>query len=341
MLENNSPILCQGRLAELPGALQRSGLRNWHVITDSNLRDCLSWEWCRDQEPIVVPAGEKSKSLEQAAELYSVLARRGVTRNTAIVAVGGGVVGDLAGFVAATCLRGLPLVQVPTSLVAQVDSSLGGKVGVDLPEGKNLVGAFYPARLIYLDTELLESLPVTEWNAGMAEVLKHALLDGPEHWSALESLSYPLSSASRQEVVLRSRQVKLDVVALDPFEQNVRAHLNLGHTLAHAIESAQQYGGWNHGEAVGFGLRAALRLSSHLLQMDPTWEERLVVQLQRYELPVRRPAVDWDSLIPFIRRDKKNSEGRLRFVLLRCPGEPQISEEVDWALLRRVWEELA
>lgn len=340
MLDFSSTQLEQGALAQLPDLLQRSGAHRWVLVSDSNLARCLDWSF--NQAPrLIVPAGEASKSLDFARQLYTQLAELQVDRSTWLVAVGGGVVGDLAGFVAATYLRGLPLVQVPTSLVAQVDSSLGGKVGVDLPAGKNLVGAFYPPRLVYLDCDLLGSLPETEWNAGMAEVLKHALLDGPEHWQELEKLVYPLSAEVRRNLVLRSRQVKLAVVAADPLEQGIRAHLNLGHTLAHAIESAQDYNGWNHGQAVGFGLLAALRLSRRKLGLEARWEERLRLQLERYRLPQRRPQIEFSQLTDFLRRDKKNRDGQLRFVLLESPGRAHLSGEVSWDDLWRVWEELA
>lgn len=338
MIDFSSTQLSSGRLSALPHYLEQFGARRWVLICDSNLESCQDLSWA--PERLVVPAGESSKCLAQAEELYGQLARLEVDRKTWLVALGGGVVGDLAGFVAATYLRGIPLVQVPTSLVAQVDSSLGGKVGVDLPAGKNLVGAFYPARIVYLDPQVLDTLPGQEWNAGMAEVLKHALLDGPEHWEKLESLSYPMTSEQRTELVLRSRQVKLDVVAADPLEQGIRAHLNLGHTLAHAIESAQNYGGWNHGQAVGFGMRAALRLSQWKLGMDPLWEQRLLAQLERYDLPTRRPELDFHQLPQYLRRDKKNQDGQLRFVLLEHPGAARVCSDVSLADVERCWEEL-
>jgi 3-dehydroquinate synthase len=339
MIDFSSTQLETGPLAGLPEALRESGARRWVVICDSNLDVCLDWP--RDTQRLVVPAGEASKCLAQAERLYGQLAELEVDRKTWLVAVGGGVVGDLVGFVAATYLRGIPLVQVPTSLVAQVDSSLGGKVGVDLPAGKNLVGAFYPARLVYLDPQVLDTLPAEEWNAGMAEVLKHALLDGLEHWESLEDLVYPLTREVRTALVLRSRQVKLEVVAADPLENGIRAHLNLGHTLAHAIESAQNYGGWNHGQAVGFGLRVALRLSQWKLGLDPTWEQRLVRQLDLYRLPTGRPELSFQELPQYLRRDKKNQDGQLRFVLLERPGAARVCADVTLAEVERCWEELA
>lgn len=339
MIDFSSTHLESGALAALPEVLQRLGARRWVLVCDSNLERSLDLSWAPNR--LVVPAGEASKCLARAEVLYAELARLEVDRKTWLVALGGGVVGDLAGFVAATYLRGIPLVQVPTSLVAQVDSSLGGKVGVDLPAGKNLVGAFCPARLVYLDPQVLDTLPAGEWNAGMAEVLKHALLDGPEHWEYLENLVYPLPPEIRSALVLRSRGVKLEVVAADPLEQGIRAHLNLGHTLAHAIESAQHYGGWNHGQAVGFGLRAALRLSQWKLGMDAIWEQRLVEQLRRYQLPVQRPELDFQELPQYLRRDKKNQDGQLRFVLLERPGVARVCADVSLAEVERCWEELA
>lgn len=315
------------------------GAARWLVVSDSNLETILDWSLC-PEPPLFVPAGEASKCLAQAEFLYAQLAQRNVTRDTWLVAVGGGVVGDLAGFVAATYLRGLPLVQVPTSLVAQVDSSLGGKVGVDLPAGKNLVGAFYPPRMIFWDSRLLATLPQEEWNSGMAEVLKHALIDSQEHWEFLESLPATLPTEGRHALVERSRGVKRTIIEQDPLEKGIRAYLNLGHTLAHAVESVQNYQGWNHGQAVGFGLRAALRLSHDLLGLPRTWEERLLAQLKRYQLPSRAPQVQFSSLVPYLRRDKKNQHGKLRFVLLRQPGQAELCDRVTLEDLEKIWEEL-
>ena len=324
----------EGALRQLASHLEGF---TWVPVTDSNIAPLLPAGW---PEPLVIPAGESSKCLRMAEQLYGRLAERGVDRQTRLVAVGGGVVGDLAGFVAATYLRGLKLVQVPTSLVAMVDSSLGGKVGVDLEAGKNLVGAFYWPDIHYLDVDLLDTLPARVWNAGMAEVLKHALIDGPAHWEYLESLEYPLSPSSRRELVVRSRQVKQRIVEADPREQGIRAYLNLGHTLAHAIESAQAYQGWNHGEAVGFGLRAALRLSQRHRGLDSSWEERLCIQLRRYELPLTKPDLSLERLMPYLARDKKNLKGQLRFVLLGEPGQLEVVTGIDGEALASVWEEL-
>ena len=337
MLDFSSVTYHQAKLHQISRFLEG---RRWVIVSDSNLEKLWDWSWC-DGPKLFIPAGEASKNLAQAERLYAQLANLSVDRRTLLVAVGGGVVGDLAGFVAATYLRGLPFWQVPTSLVAQVDSSLGGKVGVDLPSGKNLVGAFYPPEAVYLDTGCLASLPLAEWQCGMAEVLKHALLDGSEHFAWLEALPDPLDETLRSQLVLRSRQVKLDIVARDPLEKGERAFLNLGHTLGHAIEAAQSYSGWNHGQAVGFGTLAALRLSQRRLGLDPLWERRFRAQLQRYQLPQVRPQLDFDSLRPYLGRDKKNRDGQLTFVLLTEPGHTQVVAGIEWSELETVWEELA
>lgn len=339
MLDFSSTLYQDHPWSSLTSAMQQLGAARWLVVSDSNLHKILDWSVC-PEAPLIVPAGEASKCLAQAEVLYAQLAQRNVTRDTWLVAVGGGVVGDLAGFVAATYLRGLPLVQVPTSLVAQVDSSLGGKVGVDLPAGKNLVGAFYPPRMIFLDSQLLATLPQEEWNSGMAEVLKHALIDSEEHWESLESLPAALNAQQRRALVERSRQVKRTIIEQDPLEKGIRAFLNLGHTLAHAIESVQNYRGWNHGQAVGFGLRAALRLSHLKLGLPQIWEKRLLAQLERYQLPYQAPKLDFSSLVPYLKRDKKNQHGKLRFVLLRQPGQAELCDQVKLEELEKIWEEL-
>jgi 3-dehydroquinate synthase len=337
MIDFSSVAYVHRPLSELP---QQVGQRKWVVVTDSHLDKAWDWSWC-DAPRLVVPAGEASKCLQQVHLLYEQLASLKVDRQTVVVAVGGGVIGDLVGFAAATYLRGLPFWQVPTSLVAQVDSSLGGKVGVDLPAGKNLVGAFYPAECVYLDPDLLASLPLQQWQCGMAEVLKHALLDGPAHFAWLEDLPDLLDSSARAHLVLRSRQVKLDIVTRDPLERGDRAFLNLGHTLGHAIEAAQNYQGWNHGQAVAFGTLAALRLSQRRLGLDPQWERRFRGQMERYQLPQIRPELPLPEIREFLTRDKKNRNGQLTFVLLDRPGQAQLVSGLDWSEIETVWEELA
>lgn len=306
------------------------------VITDENVSrlypDLLG------TESIVLPAGEESKRLEQVRAVYDRLADLAVDRDTALVAFGGGVVGDLAGFVAATYLRGLPFYQVPTTLLAMVDSSLGGKVGVDLPQGKNLVGAFYPPVRILADTDLLRTLPPSEWASGMAEVIKHAVLDSEEHLASLEALP----DRPTPEVVYRSACVKMNIVEDDPFERGRRAHLNLGHTLGHALEAACDYRGLSHGQAVALGMLAACRLSAARgLLEDAGLENRLADLFSRHGLPVRlEPELAWNRVLEALRRDKKNREGALTFVLPRRAGSVETVAGVDPDLVRQVFSSL-
>ncbi len=295
------------------------------VITDTNVAHLYGGPWVQ-QTPqaalIVMPAGEQHKTLDTVRMLYDQLVTARADRSTTIVALGGGVVGDTAGFAAATYMRGLRLVQIPTTLLAMVDSSVGGKVGVDLPQGKNLVGAFKQPSLVLIDPNVLTTLPSVEWQAGMAEVIKHGLL-------ADSSLLDPaLHTPERTtELIARAVRVKVDIVQQDPFEHGIRAHLNLGHTFGHAIEQVTQYR-WLHGFAVAAGLVAALRLSLRLGMID----EQLVMQvegiLRSIGLPTRMGALDPQALYDAMATDKKWRAGASRFVLLKGVCEPTIVTDV-------------
>ena len=281
---------------------------------------------------ISVPDGEHHKTLDSVRELYSTLLAHGADRGTLIVALGGGVVGDMAGFAAASFMRGVPLIQAPTSLLAMVDASVGGKVGVDLPEGKNLVGAFKDPLAVFVDSDTLRTLPEVEFRCGMAEVLKAGLI-------ADVRLFEELSAGSVTDVVphiQRAIRVKADVVAQDRLEQGMRAYLNLGHTFAHAIEQVSGYA-WRHGEAVSVGLVAAAHLSARRELCDPglpACVERAVAALG---LPIRcdlDPAALWDAM----RHDKKWQAGAARFVLLRAVGQPVLCDDVPRAHVIEVLE---
>lgn len=279
---------------------------------------------------VMMPDGEQFKNLETVARLYSDLVDVGADRSTTIIALGGGVVGDTAGFVAATYMRGLRLVQIPTSLLAMVDSSVGGKVGVDLPQGKNLVGAFKQPDAVLIDPDGLRTLPAQEWRCGMAEVLKHGLL-------ADEGLLDPALHAPEKsaELVRRAIQVKVDVVQEDPYEQGVRAHLNLGHTFAHAIEQVTGYA-WLHGEAVGVGLLAAVRLSQQLNLCDEHLVERVDTILAETGLPRQIGSLHPDDIYAAMQTDKKWQNGRSRFVLLHAPGRATVMEDVPETMVKAV-----
>lgn len=267
--------------------------------------------------------GEQYKTLATVARLYEVFAAGGLDRTGTVLALGGGVVGDTAGFAAATYMRGVRLIQMPTSLLAMVDSSVGGKVGVDLPQGKNLVGAFKQPDLVLIDPEVLRTLPDREWRCGLAEVIKHGLL-------ADEKLLDPgLLQRGHQtsELIHRAIRVKVEIVQQDPYEQGIRAHLNLGHTFAHAIELVSGYN-WLHGEAVAVGLLAAARLSHTLGLSDRALPAEVEALLSAVGLPRRLGWLDPGALYDAMSTDKKRRGGRLRFVLLRDIGKPVIVEDV-------------
>jgi 3-dehydroquinate synthase len=275
---------------------------------------------------VVMSEGEQYKTLETVAKLYVDFVRVGMDRSSTVVALGGGVVGDTAGFAAATYMRGVRLVQMPTSLLAMVDSSVGGKVGVDLPQGKNLVGAFKQPEVVLIDTDVLRTLPAREWRCGMAEVIKHGLL-------ADETLLDPgilMNPERAPEVVRRAVQVKVDIVQQDPFEQNVRAYLNLGHTFAHAIEQVSGYN-WLHGEAVAVGLLAAAKLSQKLGICGRALPSEVEDILAEVGLPSRLGWLDREALWAAMATDKKWKGGRSRFVLLRDVGQLCIVEDVPKA----------
>ncbi|MCB9451998.1 MAG: 3-dehydroquinate synthase [Anaerolineaceae bacterium] len=314
-----------------PGLLRRAaswGLRGRVVvITNTTIAPLYGESLARqlDAAVLTMPDGEQYKTLETVAELYAGCVSAGLDRGGTVVALGGGVVGDTAGFVAATYMRGVRLVQVPTSLLAMVDSSVGGKVGVDLPQGKNLVGAFKQPDKVLVDPETLTTLPEREWRCGLAEVIKHGLLADPE---LLEMASCSQNNTQQAaELVCRAVQVKVDVVQQDPFEQSIRAHLNLGHTFAHAVEQVSSYR-WPHGEAVGVGLLAAGRLSHKLGLCGTDLTEQIETILQIVQLPQRLGNLDPELLYEAMHTDKKWQNGNSRFVLLRGVGRAEIVKDV-------------
>ncbi len=296
---------------ELPGRAVVVSDRNVAKAQQDRVKTGVHLEW------LVVEPGEASKNLEQVSALYAELSRLGVERSTPLLALGGGVVGDLAGFVAATYLRGLPFYQLPTSLLAMVDSSIGGKVGVDFGGGKNLVGAFYAPRAILADLDCLATLPEAEFENGMAEVIKHAFLEGESRLTELESLRRPTSDHA---FVFRSAAVKMDIVSRDPKEGGLRALLNFGHTLGHAIEAASNFE-LAHGRAVALGMVAAVRLARSRGLLVEDFEERLAGLLRFWGLPTSlKMEVSGGQILELLKLDKKNREGRLTFVLPRRPG---------------------
>ncbi len=288
-----------------------------------------------------IDAGEERKTLAEAETLLRALADAGARRDDQILAFGGGVTGDLAGFVAATYQRGAPLAQLPTTVVAQVDSAYGGKTGVDLPEAKNYVGAYHQPEAVLADPATLATLPEPEIAAGFVEVLKTALIAGGELWKRVEGIDFLglVREGDRRElaeIVFACARAKIEVVAADERDAGRRATLNLGHTVGHAIESASGYSRYRHGEAVGLGLLAALRLSD-----ADELRERVRGSLEAHGLPVALDgAVDVDVVLEATGRDKKRTGEGLGFVLLETPGEPRWGERVEPDRVRAAVEEL-
>lgn len=270
-----------------------------------------------------VPAGEASKSWAEAGRLLEFFSEAGLGRDSAVVSLGGGVVGDLAGFAAATYLRGVPVVQVPTTLLAQVDSAIGGKTGVDLPRGKNLAGAFWQPAAVVADTETLETLPERQWRSGLAEVAKSAVLAGADEFSTLEIDSFELAHREDVEVEAAVRMAagfKARIVSGDEREAADREALNYGHTFAHALERELGYGNVTHGAAVAEGMRFAAHLAAEVAGADPAWVTRQEKLLDRLGLERAGGECEPVALLGAMRSDKKARAGQVRFVLSTAPG---------------------
>lgn len=286
-----------------------------------------------DVDILVVPAGEESKSLATAAELWQQVLDCGADRKSWIFAVGGGVIGDLAGFIAATFTRGLRFLQVPTTLLAHVDSSVGGKVGVNLPTAKNMVGAFWQPTGVVIDTEVLATLPEREYRSGLAEVVKYGVILDAEFFAYLEQHIDALNqrdAAALRHTIARSCRLKADVVERDEREETgLRAVLNYGHTFAHALEAVAGYGELLHGEAVSIGMQCAARLAARLRRVDQNFVERQLRLLEALKLPVETPPLDEAALLAAMQRDKKVEHGRLRFVLPTRMGHVELVGNID------------
>jgi len=290
-------------------------------------------------DSIVLPAGEASKTLEHTARVLDALAGLGASRDAAVIALGGGVVGDLAGFAAATWMRGVDFVQLPTTLLAMVDSSVGGKTGVNIAAGKNLVGAFHQPRAVFIDTATLATLPGREYAAGLAEVVKYGAIGDADFFAWLEANADALEARDGDalaEAIGFSCRYKAGVVARDEREQGERALLNFGHTFGHALEAERGYGDLLHGEAVAIGMVLAAKLSAALGRAPAEDADRLARLLSRFGLPVAPPRADADALLARMRLDKKNVSGRLRLILWRGIGKAEIAPDIDEAPVRRL-----
>jgi 3-dehydroquinate synthase len=286
-------------------------------------------------DAVILPDGEQYKDLDHLNRIFDALLEQRCGRDTMVIALGGGVIGDMAGFAAACYQRGVPFIQVPTTLLAQVDSSVGGKTGVNHPAGKNMIGAFHQPRAVIADTETLNSLPDRELSAGLAEVIKYGLIADPLFFDWLEQQVGALRKrqpGALSVAIARSCQNKALVVAADERESGLRALLNLGHTFGHAIEAGAGYGVWLHGEAVGVGMVMAARLSQRLGWLDEASVTRVRTLVARAGLPLVPPSAEELPVARWLERmavDKKVQDGRLRLVLLRAIGEAVLTADVD------------
>jgi len=337
---SNSVLLGAGLLESIGTILRARGLRGTAaLIGDSNV---IEYHGDRVYQsltmsgfevlPLKVPAGEESKTLDMAGVLCEQLVQGGLERSGAIIAVGGGVIGDLAGFVAATYLRGVPWVDCATTLLAMVDASIGGKTGVDLPSGKNLVGAFHPPLLTVGDLTVLRTLPEREFQSGMAEVIKAGIIADVELFEMIES-----GSTDLQEIIRRSIKVKADVVREDPFEKGRRAVLNLGHTIGHGIEAASQFL-LRHGEAIGIGCIAEAKIAERMNLAQAGLSDRIEAAIAKVGLPTRYASLETDTIVQLMRSDKKKQLGRLKFALPCAIGDVVIGVDVKDELVREALE---
>ncbi|WP_299256472.1 3-dehydroquinate synthase [uncultured Kushneria sp.] len=291
---------------------------------------------------VILPDGEATKNLEHVERIWDGLLAAGFNRRATLIALGGGVTGDMTGFAAASYQRGIAFIQIPTTLLAQVDSSVGGKTGVNHPRGKNMIGAFHQPRAVIVDTDTLRTLPARELTAGLAEVIKYGLIRDEAFLTWLENNMAGLRALDASlltEAILKSCAVKAEIVVEDETEQGVRAHLNLGHTFGHAIETAMGYGNWLHGEAVGAGMMMATALSHRLGWLDVAAVNRVASLLEDAGLPRHAPAkVSAERFLELMHLDKKVTDARLRLVLLKALGEACITDEIDEAQVHELLE---
>ena len=293
----------------------------------------------------LIPAGETNKTLDAIAKIYDTALEKRLERSSTMVALGGGVVGDMTGFAASSWLRGINFVQVPTTLLAMVDASIGGKTGVNHPQGKNLIGTFYQPRLVFIDPLVLKTLPEREFRAGMAEVIKYGIIwDGDlfnqlEQAKSLKNLA-DLPESLLETIITRSCQAKVDVVSQDEKESGIRAILNYGHTLGHAVESLTGYSQVNHGEAVAIGMVAAGKIAVKMGLWNDKDAQRQIALIKKTGLPTQIPShLDPNAIIDILQTDKKVKAGKVRFILPTAIGKVIITDEVTTEILQAILKE--
>jgi 3-dehydroquinate synthase len=338
-------IIMPGLLDDLSNKLAKiASKKNVLIITDDNVSKLYGEKVLKAINSVAakatiasIPPGEASKTLANVQVLYSEAIKAGLDRSSLIVALGGGVVGDIAGFTAATYMRGIDLLQIPTSLLAMVDSSVGGKTGVDLPDGKNLIGAFWQPKKVLIDTETLQTLPKRETSCGLAEAIKYGMIFDDNFFSFLESKVKELNTLDYEtytSVIARCCQLKADIVEKDEREESgLRAVLNYGHTFAHAIETITDYTMLNHGEAVAIGMCMAASLAVADGRLDDAAELRQENLLRRLHLPCTIEKLKPSQILSAMSKDKKTVAGKLRFVLPDTIGEATLAENIEKELI--------
>lgn len=319
-------------------AVELLGRKKCVVVTDSNVEPLygqLAMESLAQSgiaaTLITVPAGEPSKSMAVVEEVCRAMLRAGLDRKSFLVALGGGVIGDLAGFAASIFLRGIPFIQVPTTVLSQVDSSVGGKTGVNTPEGKNLLGTFYQPSLVLADVDTLSSLPEREYREGFAEIIKHAAIRDAFLFDAITEVAE--GRGDLVDLIQRNVAIKARIVEADEHEiTGERALLNFGHTIGHAIEASAGYGQLLHGEAIALGMLAAASLSAQLAGLPPLGRAKIANLIKLFHLPMRLPeGMTTETILEYMKHDKKFSEGNIRFVLLSGLGSAFVSKDVTEA----------
>lgn len=295
-----------------------------------------------DIDEVILPDGEKHKTLAVFETILSALLENKHARDTTIIALGGGVIGDMAGFAAACYQRGVPFIQVPTTLLSQVDSSVGGKTAVNHPLGKNMIGAFYQPQSVIIDINCLATLPEREFAAGMAEVIKYGIIYDADFFHWLDENANDIKAKKPQAIIYmikRCCEIKAEVVAQDEKEHGIRALLNLGHTFGHAIEAEQGYGNWLHGEAVGAGMVLAAKTSLILGMVSVAQVEQITLLIKRFNLPLTAPEeMTYEHFAKHMQLDKKVLNGQLRLILPTSVGSSEVFSDVSEAVLRSVIE---
>ncbi|MEE8373810.1 MAG: 3-dehydroquinate synthase, partial [Dehalococcoidia bacterium] len=340
-----------GHLDQLGRRMRNAGLQGRaHIVSDDNVFPLYGErvsgvlrEAGFAVESVAVPHGEQSKSFDTAVRLYDTLVERRAERGDCIVALGGGVVGDLAGHIAATFLRGMPFVQVPTSVIGMVDSAIGGKVGINHPSGKNLIGAFYQPRLVLADVETLTTLPRREQVSGWAEVAKHALIRDPDLLELLEKRARQLTELYPEvvtDIVARSAEIKAKIVSEDEKERGIRVILNYGHTIGHGLETATDYERFLHGEAVAIGMMGAAAISRRMGLLSQEDAERQQTLLAALGLPIRSSDVAVENVLQAVELDKKVRGRKVRWVLLSGIGQVEVRDDVPYEVVETAIREL-